>query len=169
MEQLKDANWIQLVDYPDYAVEPDIGIIKSLSTGRIKVTRTKIPNNYLRVNLTRNNLHYTEYLHRLVYVAAHNIPLADIKGDIIQFLDGDATNTKISNLLLVNKEEFIQRKTSRRISDGHRRYHNVKDAAICVADELNAKNVETIATGIRRALRTGGKAYGRYWIDVAGE
>ena len=99
-------NYAKLKEYPGYEIYEDGTIIsdkrkskngKTLTRKKLYPSRAK--NGYSTVKLYAKDGHYKKfYLHRLVYMAFYG----DITGQEIDHIDGDRSNSALSNLRLCN-------------------------------------------------------------------
>lgn len=93
--------WVPIIDFPNYLIS-DYGRIINKNTKRIK--KTPLDNNgYPHTNLWRNNKGKTYQVHRLEYQSFH--PNEDLEGYVINHIDGDKTNNKLTNLEKISYQE----------------------------------------------------------------
>ena len=101
MECLEEI-WITLRNEPDYEIS-NMGRVRRKKDNRILSIGVRDKRGYRTVAIHGKN----KYLYRLVAATFFNLN-EDEKYDIIH-LDGDKSNNKLSNLLVVNRKETLKR------------------------------------------------------------
>ena len=96
IEDIDLTQWKPVKRYPDYMVNEDGGII-NLKTKRL--LSGSIRNGYIRININNK----WESLHRLIWESFYNKILEP--NEIIDHIDGNRLNNKLSNLRLVEPSE----------------------------------------------------------------
>ena len=97
-------NYAKLKEFPGYEIYEDgtiISVERKSKNGKTLVRKNLHPskekNGYSSVRLYAKNGHYKKfYLHRLVYMAFYG----DITGQEVDHIDGDRSNSALSNLRL---------------------------------------------------------------------
>lgn len=103
VRQLTPEQWKKIDDFPDYSVS-DHGRVRNDATGRIKKPfRRGFNNEYLGVDLYRDQRRHACKIHRLVATAF--LPDHDPSRNEVNHLDCDPTNNQVSNLQWCTRQE----------------------------------------------------------------
>lgn len=101
IENLPNEEWTEIPDFPLYLVST-YGRIMNHKTKRL-LKPAKKPAGYLQVSLWKNNKGYTKDIHQIVYTSFTKD--FDLSGYVINHIDGDKTNNKLTNLEKITYKE----------------------------------------------------------------
>lgn len=162
LENLPNENWKPILGYPNYIVS-SLGRVMNVKTKRL--LKSCIANNgYLQVNLWKNNKGKNFLVHRLVYSNFMND--YDLENYVINHIDGDKTNSALSNLEKITRTE----------NNLHAEYliktHNcakpvlqlnLQHEILAEFVSISSATKELGISNISRAIKQGTTAGGFYW------
>ena len=158
LDNLDPSQWIKVKRNPQYMVSKDGQII---NTKTKKILKGSIRNGYIRINIQKK----WESLHRLIWESFNDTLLE--KEQIIDHIDGNRLNNKLSNLRLVTQSENIL--------NGHINGHN-GDVSVKQYDlqgnyittylsmKAAAEAVNRTKDAVRSAANRHGTCAGYFWI-----
>jgi hypothetical protein len=149
----------------------NLGRAKNLITGRIAMGSINKNSGYLRFTYTDEDGKRNEMqMHRAVYEAFH----PDEKIDVINHIDSNRSNNKLSNLENISQSEnviksYYDTKTKKTFITGQYDLNmnliNVYPSQSAAAQAINLK----YPTNIRQAVNTGQQSHGYYWRRLSVE
>ena len=114
-----DEQWLPIPGYPGYEVS-DHGHVRR--NGRVKKPRSD--NGYFRVDLSRNDIQKSYYIHRLVAIAF----LPPIEGkDTVDHIDRNPLNNHVSNLRWASRHDQNMNREYPLGVSGHRHIHKQRN------------------------------------------
>ena len=158
LDNLDPSQWIKMKRNPQYMVSKDGQII---NTKTKKILKGSIRNGYIRINIQEK----WESLHRLIWESFNDTSLE--KEQIIDHIDGNRLNNKLSNLRLVTQSENVL--------NGHINGHN-GDVSVKQYDlqgnyittyfsmKAAAEAVNKTKDAVRSAANRHGTCAGYFWI-----
>ena len=158
LDNLDPSQWIKVKRNPQYMVNKDGQII---NTKTKKILKGSIRNGYIRINIQKK----WESLHRLIWESFNDTLLE--KEQIIDHIDGNRLNNKLSNLRLVTQSENVL--------NGHINGHN-GDISVKQYDlqgnyittyfsmKAAAEAVNKTKDAVRSAANRHGTCAGYFWI-----
>lgn len=158
LDNLDSSQWIKVKRNPQYMVSKDGQII---NTKTKKILKGSIRNGYIRINIQEK----WESLHRLIWESFNDTLLE--KEQIIDHIDGNRLNNKLSNLRLVTQSENVL--------NGHINGHN-GDVSVKQYDlqgnyittyfsmKAAAEAVNKTKDAVRSAANRHGTCAGYFWI-----
>lgn len=168
-EELENEEWRPFRD--TYYLISNLGRAKNLKTGKILNGGKNKNSGYIRFSYTDNdgNRHETQ-MHRAVYEAFY----PDETIDVINHIDSDRENNRLSNLENISQSEnvlksYYDTKTKNTFLTGQydldMNLINVYPSQSLAAKAMNLK----YSTNIRQAVNTGRKSHGYYWRRLSVE
>jgi hypothetical protein len=161
-ENLPGEEWLPVQDYPNYVIS-SCGRIMNIKTKRL-LKQALGNGGYYEVNLWKNNSGKTTRIHKLVYT--HFNQDFDLKGYVINHIDGNKLNNNVSNLEKVTyKENNLHAAYVIKTHDCAKPVEQLNEWLEIIGEYPSIKEAErqlNIAN-VGRAIRTGGRAGGFYW------
>ena len=127
----------------NYSISAD-GTITNLKTG--KVLKHSLCGKYYKVSIMHNKVTHSLYVHRLLALNFLEVPEGSNNNIVVDHIDNDPKNNKISNLQFISQSENILKATRateyKRVPDNMRqellsKYHDGKQTAKSLSNEYD--------------------------------